>query len=176
VSTNIGERDGNGKSPATMTPMKPRPRAHRRTTECNVVEDLIAVGRSDELLNALGRVCKGTRSVPVPVALAADRQVVEQMLGWRLDCEPAAVRDEEFARERLPEKALHGIARLLGPLAGRRARALSQVPSGWRPKGTSTTSDRASAKAAAPTPGGTLRYLESASEGGLGDRGDIGAQ
>jgi RNA polymerase sigma-70 factor (ECF subfamily) len=158
VSANIGESAGNGKSLAAMSPVGRLSGAHRphwRATDFNVVEDLIAVWRNDELLNALGRVYKGTRSVRVPFAPSADRQLVEQLPGWRLDGEPAAVRDGEFAWERLFDEALHGIVKSVAPLAGRRARELSQVPSGRAV--TSRTSNRVSVGVAAPTAGGTFR-------------------
>jgi hypothetical protein len=167
VSANIGESAGDGKSLAAMSTIRPRPHcAHRRTTDFNVVEDLISVWRNDELLNAVGTVCQGTRSVPGPFALSADRQLAEHLPRWRLDCEPDAARDKEFAWKRLSDEALHGIVRSVGSLAGRRARVLSMVASG-RPEGASRTSNRASAKAAAPTSGRNVQILQPASGGAL---------
>lgn len=50
-------------------------------------EDLIAVWRDDELLNALGRI-KDVDSVPVPFDVSADRQLVELLLACRMGFEP----------------------------------------------------------------------------------------
>lgn len=61
-----------------------------------VVEDLIAVWRDDELLNALDRVDKNADSVPVPFDASADRQLVELLLAWRVNFEPDALRNGDL--------------------------------------------------------------------------------
>ena len=74
MNANVGESAGNGKS-------------HRHPTDLNVVEDLTAIKKNHELLNVLGRAGEDADSVPVPRAVSVDRQLVEQLLDWRLDCE-----------------------------------------------------------------------------------------